>query len=64
MTVEINHSSPSEIYRVALSSPTKGHWSSRTRPRELEKARVGDDEDLALVVSPPPSRWPRIFPSL
>jgi hypothetical protein len=65
MTVEINRSSPSEIYRVALSSSTREQQLSWAPSREPEKANLVDDgDDLAFVVSPPPSRWPRIFPSL
>ena len=65
MTVEIYRSSPAEISRITLSSPVTGQRSRRTQPREPEKANlVEDGDDLAFVVSPPPSRWPRIFPSI
>jgi hypothetical protein len=64
MTVEIYPSFLAETSQMAPSSPVTGHWSGRTRRHEPETTSVGDDEDLAFVVSPPPSRWPRIFPSL
>jgi hypothetical protein len=64
MIVEINRSSPSETYRVAISSPARERQSSWVPSRAPETANLVDDGDLAVVVSPPPSRWPRIFPSL
>jgi hypothetical protein len=64
MTVEINLSSPSEIFRTALSSPAREQQSTSVSSRELEKARRVDDGELAFVVSPSPVRWPRVFPSL
>lgn len=64
MTVETNHLCPSEIYLVPLSSPASTQQFSRALLREPEKANFGDDGDFALVVNPPPPRWPRIFPSL
>jgi hypothetical protein len=64
MTVDIYPSFPAETSRIALSSRVPCHWSGRTRRHEPEKASVDDDEELAQLVSPPPSRWPRIFPSL
>jgi hypothetical protein len=64
MTVEFNRSSPSEIYRVALSLPASAQHSSRTPSGEPGKTNFNDDEDIALGANPPPPRWPRIFPSL
>jgi len=64
MTVEFDRSSPSDFYRAVLSSPAREQRSSWAPSRDPEKAGLVDDGDLTLVVSPPPSRWPRIFPSL
>jgi hypothetical protein len=64
MIVEINRSSPSEIYRVATNLPARERQSSWVPSCPPERANLVDDGDLALVVSPPPSPWPRIFPSL
>ena len=64
MIVEINRSSPPETYRVAIGSLTRERQSSWVPSRAPETANLVDGGGLAVVVSPPPSRWPRIFPSL
>jgi hypothetical protein len=63
MTVKFTRSYPNEIPQIVLN-PGTGHSSGWSPPREPKEASVGDDEDLARLASPPPSRWPRIFPSL
>jgi len=35
-------------------------WSQSHKPEKP----CFDDEDFAVVINPPPPRWPRIFPSL
>jgi len=64
MAVEMNPSSPSEISRRVLRSPVRRQQRRGPASRDLEKPSPFDDEDLVLVASPPPSTWPRIFPSL
>ena len=64
MIIEFTRSHPNEIPQRVLSSPGTGHSSGWTRPREPKDASVGDEKELAHLASPPPSRWPRIFPSL
>jgi hypothetical protein len=64
MTIEFIRSYPTETHRLALNSSVTGHSSGWSPPREPKEASIGDDEELAQMVSPPPSRWPRIFPSL
>jgi hypothetical protein len=64
MAVEIFGSYPPEISPVMLSSLARAKPSPWSQSLELEKASFGDDEDFALVISPPPPRWPRVFPSL
>jgi hypothetical protein len=64
MAVETNPSSPSEMSRPALRLPVRQQQRRGAASCEPEKPSPFDDEDLVLVASPPPSTWPRIFPSL
>jgi len=63
MTIETCCSSTSELYSVVPGSPAMAQESGWSQSHKPEKPCF-DDEDFAVVINPPPPRWPRIFPSL
>lgn len=69
MIVQTDRYSPSETYRVASGPPASSAPATELQPswmpsRAPQRADLVDGADFALAVDPPPSRWPRIFPSL